>query len=676
MLTNLTPDDVELSRVGDALVIKVKATGETVVDLYFFSGSTSVANWNNNAWGIESISFANGETWGRDRIQLETPIRGNDAGNGLAGSGLNDTFIGGKGDDGISSAAGSDTFIWAKGDGNDFIDDTSDSTSEIDTLILTDVSPGEVNLAYHGSVLLITIVSTGEVIEIGSMFSGIDSLAADANQHGWGIERIQFGNGAVWDRTTIFRKTGEQFLAKDGDLDQDGIPFTDGDFGYRHLLEGGYMPVAGDSVFALGGSGADLFDLQWLETGHNYIDGAGGDDTLIGDEGHDIILGGDGNDTLQGHGGHDILDGGAGNDVLHGGSGLDRLTGYDGNDQIYGDAGKDYIFSGYGDDIIVGGAGDDIIDDDQGSDTYIWAAGDGNDVVAADNYDHTGTDVLVLTDLNPDDVTLSRLGATLIVTIKSTGETFTVEDQFYADALSTYGYGVEIIRFANGTEWDETRIQQEAWVRGTDASDDILPSTLAETVIGGKGDDIIRDTAGSDTYLYASGDGSDYLDATNVNKTGTDTLFFTDLNAADLEFSRYGDYLFIRVLATDDVITVKSQFWGYPDPWYAFGVEQIKFADGTIWNEAQIQQAAWIRGTNVNDDHHFVHARRDDRRRSGRRLFHGAAAAAIHTFMPMATATISFTRPTSCAAARTRCIWSISFPRKWSCCASAIVLSS
>ena len=169
-------------------------------------------------------------------------------------------------------------------------------------------------------------MSTGEVIEIGSMFSGIDSLAEDASQHGWGIERIQFGNGAVWDRTTIFRKTGEQFIGKDGDFDEDGMPFTNGSFGYRHLLEGPYMPTAGDSVLALGGSGADVFDLEWLETGHNYIDGLGGDDTLIGDEGHDIILGGSGNDALQGNGGHDVLDGGAGNDVLHGGAGLDRLT--------------------------------------------------------------------------------------------------------------------------------------------------------------------------------------------------------------------------------------------------------------------------------------------------------------------------------------------------------------
>ena len=601
VLTNLTPDDVELSRAGDALVVKVKATGETVVDLYFFSGSSSVTNWNNNAWGIESISFANGETWGRDRIQLETPIRGNDQANGLAGSGLNDTFIGGNGDDGISSDDGSDTFIWAKGDGNDFIDETSDSTSEIDTLILTDVSPGEVNLAYHGSILLITIVSTGEVIEIGGMFSSIDSLGEDANQHAWGIDRIQFGNGAVWDRATIYRKTGEQFIAKDGDLDQDGIPFTDGDFGYRRLLEGSYLPVEGDSIFALGGSGADLFDLAWLEDGHHYIDGYGGDDTLIGADGHDIIIGGDGNDTLRGHGGHDILDAGAGNDELHGGSGLDRLTGGDGNDEIYGNAGKDYIFSGYGDDIIAGGAGDDIIDDDQGSDTYIWAAGDGHDIVAADNYDHTGTDVLVLTGLNPDDVTLARLGAALIVTIKSTGETFTVEDQFHADALSSYGYGVEIIRFANGTEWDETRIQQEAWVRGTDQADDIAPSTLAETVVAGQGDDVIRDTTGSDTYLYASGDGNDYLDADNYNRAGTDTLWLTDLNAGDVELSRYDNHLFIRVLETDETITVEAQFYGYPDPWYLSGIEQLKFADGTVWDEAQIQEAAWIRGTNVRD---------------------------------------------------------------------------
>ena len=624
VLTNLTPDDVELSRTGDALVIKVKETGETVVDLYFFSGSSSLANWNNNAWGIESISFANGETWGRDRIQLETPIRGNDAANGLAGSGLDDTLIGGAGDDSISSAAGNDTFIWAKGDGNEFIDEWSDSTSEIDTLILSDVSPGEVNLAYHGSILLITIMSTGEVIEIGSMFSGIDSLAEDAAQHGWGIERIQFGNGAVWDRTTIFRKTGEQFIGKDGDFDEDGMPFTNGSFGYRHLLEGPYMPTAGDSVVALGGSGADVFDLEWLETGHNYIDGAGGDDTLTGDEGHDIIFGGTGNDALQGNGGHDVLDGGAGNDVLHGGAGLDRLTGYDGNDTIYGDAGKDYIFSGYGDDIIVGGTGDDIIDDDFGSDTFIWAAGDGHDRLVADNYDHTGTDVLVLTGLNPDDVMLSRAGASMIVTIKSTGETFSVDSQFYADALSTYGYGVEIIRFANGTEWDETRIQQEAWYRGTDQADDILPSTLAETVVAGQGDDIIRDTLGSDTYLYASGDGSDYFDAAPSNKAGTDTLYFTDLNAADLEFSRYGDYLFIRVLETDERHHRRGAVLGLPRSlvFVRRGADQVCRRDDL---ERGADPAGRVDTRHeCAGHHHVIDDRRDDRRRPGRQLFHRA----------------------------------------------------
>ena len=184
-----------------------------------------------------------------------------------------------------------------------------------------------------------------------------------------------------------------------------------------------------------------------------------------------------GNDALQGHGGHDILDGGAGNDVLRGGAGLDRLTGGDGDDEIYGDAGKDYIFSGYGDDIIVGGAGDDIIDDDDGSDTYIWAAGDGHDVVAADNYDHTGTDVLVLTDLDPDDVTLGRLGASPDRHDQQHRRDVHASSPSSTPTLSArYGYGVEIIRFANGTEWDETRIQQEAWYRGTDQADDIAPS--------------------------------------------------------------------------------------------------------------------------------------------------------------------------------------------------------
>ena len=64
--------------------------------------------------------------------------------------------------------------------------------------------------------------------------------------------------------------------------------------------------------------------------------GAGGNDTLIGNNARNILSGGYGNDGLDGRGGRDILNGGTGDDELTGGAGFDRFVfgDDDGNDVI------------------------------------------------------------------------------------------------------------------------------------------------------------------------------------------------------------------------------------------------------------------------------------------------------------------------------------------------------
>ena len=46
------------------------------------------------------------------------------------------------------------------------------------------------------------------------------------------------------------------------------------------------------------------------------------------------------------------------------------------------------------------------------------------------------------------------------------------------------------------------------------------------------------------------------------------------------------------------MITVDEQFYSDIDYW---GIEEIQFADGSIWGRNQIKDAAWIRGTSGND---------------------------------------------------------------------------
>lgn len=83
----------------------------------------------------------------------------------------------------------------------------------------------------------------------------------------------------------------------------------------------------------------------------DYINGLGGDDTLVGENGSDILVGDRGNDqifagetdtdadAMIGADGNDEMYGGGGGDLLNGGAGNDTMGGGDGNDVIFGETG-------------------------------------------------------------------------------------------------------------------------------------------------------------------------------------------------------------------------------------------------------------------------------------------------------------------------------------------------
>jgi len=94
-----------------------------------------------------------------------------------------------------------------------------------------------------------------------------------------------------------------------------------------------------------------FFDGDGADGPTQILDGAGGDDFLVGAEassdagdgedtfgsgfGNDLLIGGDGDDTLLGLSGDDELEGGDGDDTLIGGPGNDILTGDDDADVIF-----------------------------------------------------------------------------------------------------------------------------------------------------------------------------------------------------------------------------------------------------------------------------------------------------------------------------------------------------
>jgi Ca2+-binding RTX toxin-like protein len=155
---------------------------------------------------------------------------------------------------------------------------------------------------------------------------------------------------------------------------------------------------------------------------------------------------------------------------------------------------------------------------------------------------------------------------------------------------------VQQARFADGTVWSRTNLEQLTDTRGaTDqanslngttgadllrglAGDDALLSlggndivfggdgndTVdggdgADTLSGGAGDDLIIAGAGADTIRFGRGDGQDiYISATD--DWLDDVIFFAELGRNDLWFGKSGDDLLVRILSADDAILLQNWF--------------------------------------------------------------------------------------------------------------------
>lgn len=317
--------------------------------------------------------------------------------------------------------------------------------------------------------------------------------------------------------------------------------------------------------------------------------GAGGDDTLQGNDVANKLTGNDGNDTLMGGAGADRLKGGSGNDYLQGGVGSDVLTsgvgsdvavGGDGNDTLWaggGDEGNDVSAGGSGDDIVAGGSGDDLLiggglDDGEtldlvqanesatgdGSDTLFGGAGadtllgGGWDDSVVDNgsYDDgeavtsgTGSDKIwsgagddlvvaaagddVLGGGAGDDTINGGAGNDLFYGGKDAGDTGT------NDVLNG-GAGNDIIFGSAGNDSLDGGSGADDLFGGA-GDDTVVGGSGNDTLWGGGGDDRFTGGAGDDIFVFAAGSGDDRVtdfdlpnDTLRLSNTTTD---FTDINS-------------------------------------------------------------------------------------------------------------------------------------------------
>ncbi len=294
---------------------------------------------------------------------------------------------GGGGNDYISGGLGND--VLNGGDGNDTLNGGSGS----DTL---NGGSGYDVAVYSGAYTTYeaTFNSSGAVQMTGS--EGTDLL--------YGIERINFGDGAYYDvhtgnasNNTLTADSGVWSLLWGGSGNDtlnggsgsdtlnggSGSDTLNGGSGYDvAVYSGAYTTYeatfnSSGAVQITGSEGTDLlyrierinfgdgayYDVHTGDASNNTLTADSGVWSLLwGGNGNDFLYGGSGYDTLYGESGTDILYGGDGYDVLYGGNDDDILLGENGNDALYGEYGNDYLGGGLGSDTLIGGFGNDILD--------------------------------------------------------------------------------------------------------------------------------------------------------------------------------------------------------------------------------------------------------------------------------------------------------------------------
>lgn len=244
-------------------------------------------------------------------------------------------------------------------------------------------------------------------------------------------------------------------------------------------------------------------------------------------------IGGSGADTLTATGSTAVvLQGGAGNDTLLGGGGDDWLSGGDG---------IDVLRAGAGDDVLLVDAEDLVSGLDGGA----------------------GFDIAVIT--GDRGVSLDLGPTNLEAAIGGSGH----------DVLSNSGYGRVIL--AGG------------------AGNDTLSGGRGNDVLeGGTGNDILRDLQdGSDTYLFARGDGRDTIEDRSFS--GQDKLVLQDIVSKEARISREGLDLVIDFGQGDRVTVIKHY-----DLSLQYRLERVEFADGAAWGVSDLAIEV-VNGTPGND---------------------------------------------------------------------------
>lgn len=184
-------DDVYRDADGSMQIIEEAYGGTDTLEVSYFGGALDDFVENGTIVTAEGASL-----FGNTGANTLTGYSGADDLYGMDGD---DRLEGRGGEDTLDGGTGNDVYVFNKGDGLDSID-AFDIQSAIDTLYLGALD-SEVVASRSGSLLLIKIKNSTDQISFIDYFAATTTEAGAVWDHK--IDRIEFSNGVVWNKTTI-----------------------------------------------------------------------------------------------------------------------------------------------------------------------------------------------------------------------------------------------------------------------------------------------------------------------------------------------------------------------------------------------------------------------------------------------------------------------------------------
>lgn len=187
--TSVTPDQIRLGlgslRLGYGNAgEEIHFEGFNPDDVYGTTLFGALQFYDSNDWTLlDELSYDRVLSRGFD-------IEGTAGADVLRGTNIHDRFTGGAGNDLLSGGAGSDTYFFNAGDGIDTINDTV-VAGEVNRVVLRDYRETDISGARQGEYVVLR-AGTGDTLRI------LWNEAA-----GIGVDRIEFSDGAVWDRAVL-----------------------------------------------------------------------------------------------------------------------------------------------------------------------------------------------------------------------------------------------------------------------------------------------------------------------------------------------------------------------------------------------------------------------------------------------------------------------------------------